>query len=263
MIPDEWRSRKIQPGDVFGRLTVLQFQQGTKESPGFYICQCECGNKTKAHSTDLKSGLKRSCGCLQREVCKITGKKSCTHNMSHTRLYRTWRGIKTRCSKTTKCNSKNYSDRGIKMCEEWNDFENFMKWAYETGYTDELTIDRIDVNGDYCPENCRWLTNFEQQSNKRTNVKIAYNGKTQTIAQWSRETGISFALIHWRYVSGKTGSDLFKKPYSPRTITYNGETKTIKEWANTYGVQIGMIYGRLYSGRDEGTIFDDLKEVDK
>jgi hypothetical protein len=167
--------------------------------------------------------------------------------------------MKTRCNPNIKANSKMYSDRGIKVCSEWQNFEPFMKWALKNGYSDDLTIDRIDVNGDYCPENCRWISIEEQQLNKRCNVRIEYNGKTQTIAEWSRETGLSFALIHWRYRQGKTGDELFEPIKKPKSLKYNGEEKTVSEIAKIYGVHVGTIYNSIYEAENEQDVFKILE----
>lgn len=111
--------------------------------------------------------------------------------------------MKTRCYNKNYEHFKHYGERGIKVCEEWlNDFMTFYNWSMSNGYKDNLTIDRIDVNGNYEPSNCRWLTNEEQQNNKRRNIRLTYNGKTQTITQWARELGIKRELIERRHRRG-------------------------------------------------------------
>lgn len=125
------------------------------------------------------------------------------HGKSSTRLYRTWTRMKTRCYNKKFQHYKSYGGRGIKVCDEWlHDFMAFYNWAVSHGYNDNLTIDRIDVNGDYEPNNCRWLTNEEQQNNKRNNIHLTYKGKTQTISQWANELGIKRDLIWSRYQRG-------------------------------------------------------------
>lgn len=134
------------------------------------------------------------------------------HGLSKTKLHRIWRGIKYRCNVPTCKDFSHYGGRGIKVCEEWaNNFGNFSAWAMEHGYSDGLTIDRIDVDGDYSPDNCRWVTWLEQQNNKRDSVFITVDGKTQTAKQWSRETGVCYTTILYRFKSGVTGNDLFRK----------------------------------------------------
>lgn len=112
------------------------------------------------------------------------------HGMSRTRLYKIWTDMKTRCNNPNTPYYYNYGARGISVCKEWSDFEPFMEWSLDNGYTDKLTIDRINVNGNYEPENCRWITNLEQQSNRQSNHFLTYDGKTQTISQWADELGI-------------------------------------------------------------------------
>lgn len=115
-----------------------------------------------------------------------------SHGYTGTRLYTTWCNMKGRCYRKSTKRYERYGGRGITVCKEWKDsFETFKEWALNNGYSDSLTLDRIDNNGNYCPENCRWITNKEQQSNKSDNHLITYNGRTQTITQWAEELGMS------------------------------------------------------------------------
>lgn len=107
---------------------------------------------------------------------------------------------------------KNYKGRGITVCDEWKDYQIFEKWAYENGYEDNLTIDRIDVNGNYCPENCRWSTRKEQANNRRDNCYITYNGETHTMSQWSDITGLSYSTLEKRHRRGEDVTILFRSP---------------------------------------------------
>ena len=125
------------------------------------------------------------------------------HGKYKTRLYRTWSRIKTRCYNKNFQHFKHYGGRGITVCDEWlHDFMAFYDWAISNGYADNLTIDRIDVDGNYEPSNCRWITNEEQQNNRRNNIHLTYKGKTQTITQWANELGIKRDLIERRYHRG-------------------------------------------------------------
>ena len=126
-----------------------------------------------------------------------------THGATDSRLYNIWTSMKARCETSKKQKFiKDYQNRGIKICAEWHDFSVFQKWALENGYKNNLSIDRIDNNGNYCPENCRWADNFTQANNKRNNHWLTYNNKTQTIAQWSKELGMKYNALNERLRKG-------------------------------------------------------------
>lgn len=124
------------------------------------------------------------------------------HGMSGTRLYRIWKNMKDRCNKPKHHNYERYGGRGIRVCEEWqNDFMAFYTWAMANGYQEDLTIDRKDNDGNYEPSNCRWATQREQLNNRGDfNVLVTYKGKTQTLMEWSEETGLPFATLRYRIV---------------------------------------------------------------
>ena len=187
-------------GQKFYRLTVLQRAESTPGNRGKrWLCQCECGNQTIVRNDSLKNGRSKSCGCYKNELsAKRIVDINKTHGMSYTPEYRIWGKMHNRCSDK---NSKSYGDyggRGIKVCESWKEFENFYK---DMGKRPEgMSIDRIDVNGDYCPENCRWATIEEQSNNKRNNIYIDYNGETKTLSQWANHFDIPVWKLFQRLI---------------------------------------------------------------
>lgn len=185
---------------TFGRLKAISYSHTTKDGRAMWICNCLCGNQKITSTKDLRRGTVQSCGCLLRET---VSKRQKTHGATNTRLYHIWSTMKRRCE-TTKSEKakKDYLERGITVCKEWHDFSIFQKWALNNGYSEKLTIDRINNNGNYCPENCRWVNQKTQQNNKRNNVRLTYNNKTQTIAQWADELGMKYNTLDERLRKG-------------------------------------------------------------
>lgn len=177
-------------GRQFGRWTVISRAENNAKGQARWLCRCSCGNEKVVLSGSLCNGTSKSCGCIKKERFE-------THGKSHTRLFRIWQGIKRRCGYIKDQHYNEYGGRGIAVSDEWSDnFQNFYDWAMTNGYQDNLTIDRIDNNGNYESSNCRWITIQKQQFNKRANHFITYNGKTQTIAEWSNELGIPKTKIY-------------------------------------------------------------------
>lgn len=180
-----------------------------------WVCQCDCGNIKTVVATSLLSGATKSCGCLALQT-------RTTHGKSKTRLYNTWTNIKQRCYNPNNNHYKNYGGRGIKMCDEWRyDYDTFEYWAYQNGYNDSLTIDRICNDGDYTPENCRWVTKVIQDNNKRTNVVIEYNGESHTIMEWSRILDIPYSTLQSRHKLGWSTKQIIETPKHKHRLKEN------------------------------------------
>lgn len=162
-------------GKTFGRWTVLSITNDRTKNGGVYwLCECECGEIKKVVAETLKKGTSKSCGCYRDEVAKKeTSERNFIHGLTNKeRLYTILSGMKQRCYYKKNISYKYYGGRGIKICDEWlNNYLSFRKWALSNGYEDNLTIDRINVNGDYSPGNCRWVTSLEQANNKRNTLK--------------------------------------------------------------------------------------------
>ena len=178
-------------GRKFGKLTVIKRAENNKHGLPRWECKCECENITLVSGQHLREGKVKSCGCFKKEAQK-------THGMTHTRLHRIWSSMKARCENSNRKDYKRYGERGIKVCEEWHDFLTFYKWAVSNGYSETLTLDRIDVSGNYEPSNCRWATAKEQGNNRTNNHLITYNGETKTISQWAEERSINHDTLYSR-----------------------------------------------------------------
>ena len=182
-------------GQRFGRLVVLEDTKimVPNRTQTYQKCLCDCGNIVIVPKSYLKSEHTRSCGCWVKEM-------HTTHGLSQSRIYKVYSGMKKRCYDKNHKLYNRYGGRGITICDEWlNDFMAFYNWSMANGYQDDLTIDRIDNNKGYSPDNCRWVTMLEQAQNTSKNVNITYKGKTQTISAWSRETGIPQNTISRRF----------------------------------------------------------------
>ena len=195
-------------GLKFGRLTVLESAGRDREQRRIWLCRCECGNERICRTDRLVSGEITEC----KECAKWRGaKKNSTHGHSNKeKLYSVWFHMKDRCRNP---DSKYYGAKGIKVCEEWDkDYMAFRKWALENGYKDGLTIDRIDVNGDYCPENCRWLTVLEQNYNKTNTILITCDGETHNVKEWAEITGLPRHVIRHRLYLGWGAERIIHEP---------------------------------------------------
>lgn len=195
-------------GKRFGKFTVIEFA-GSKDGYALWKCVCDCGKEKIIRGSGLRSGNTVSCGCWRKE---ITSSVLTKHGMANSRLYTIWSNMKARCFKQSNTEYCYYGGRGITICDEWkDDFQSFYDWAMANGYKEHLTIDRIDVNGDYSPENCRWVDMKVQSNNRRSNHIIEFNGESHNVKQWSEILGINENTIRTRIQRGYSIEKIFEK----------------------------------------------------
>lgn len=176
----------------YGRLTVLERDLKSPYKGTYWKCKCDCGCLTSVKSGNLKNGLVKSCGCLKHESHN-------THHKSDTKLYKIWRGMLNRCYNQKTKSYKNYGGRGIIICDNWkNSFEAFYNWAINNGYCEGLSIERINNNKNYCPENCKWIPLGEQARNRRKNYSFTISGITKDLADWCKQYNMNYYLVHNR-----------------------------------------------------------------
>ncbi|WP_195245019.1 hypothetical protein [Clostridium celatum] len=189
-------------GQVYGKLTITGLIYNEKAKRNYALCKCECGNEKVVSISNLIKGATTSCGCYRNQRIKETCEK---HGMYKTRLNKEYRGLKQRCYNSKNSRYKYYGGKNIKICDEWlgkDGFINFMNWSLENGYNDELTLDRIDVDSDYSPDNCRWVTMRIQCNNRTTSHFETFNGETKTVAEWADKVGIKASIIYKRLKRG-------------------------------------------------------------
>ena len=205
----------------FNKLTVIKStDKRTSSGDAIWLCRCDCGNITYVAGGHLKDGHTKSCGCNKKNNLNGSKNHFYRHGLYGTRLHKIYHNMKTRCFNPNLFEYKNYGKRGIKISEEWldkeNGFINFYTWAIANGYRDDLTLDRIDVNGNYEPSNCRWATQKEQCNNKRTNVIIEYNGERRTIQEWCEKLNIKYSTLYPRLRRGWSIEKAFTTPVDRR-----------------------------------------------
>jgi len=233
-------------GKKFGRLTVLEFSEIRKQR-AYWSCRCECGAICVVAGSNLTCAITQSCGCFQKER---TSEASKTHGLSSTLLYGIWFNMRARCMKQSNKSYVNYGERGIYVCDRWKDsFENFYEDMGPRPST-KHSLDRIDNNGPYSPDNCRWVTNDIQASNKRSNRNITYNGKTQTFAQWCKELNLPRLKVLKRLLRGWDFEQAISVEGNARLDMYtiDGKTQHLNAWCRELGMNAPTVVTRIKRG---------------
>ena len=189
-------------GMRFGRLVVVcDTGERSKSKKVLWFCRCDCGQSLVTEAQNLIIGDTRSCGCLKTD--KIT-----THKMTKTRLYRRWADMLSRCRNPNLKNYHNYGGRGIEVCDEWQEYEAFAEWSLANGYRGDLIIDRINVDGNYEPGNCRWTTRKVSDNNRRDSIRVNINGRAYTPKELSKIAKVTHQTMLERIRRGESGESL-------------------------------------------------------
>jgi len=243
------RNKRIKDltGQVFGRLTVVSYA-GVTRHKSYWNVLCDCGEERRVGAAMLKRGTTRSCGCLHRE---LLSKRMIKHGESRSSAeYSAWKAMCRRCKDSNMKHFHNYGGRGIKVCRRWESYESFLQDMGRKPTLDH-SIDRIDNDGDYCPENCRWATQKEQSRNQRSNRILTYRGKSQCVTAWAEELGMASHVLQHRVDRGWSVERALGTPVKDpkgRQITYGGITQPVSCWARDLGIGAMTIHSRLKLG---------------
>lgn len=182
-------------GQRFGRLTVIDLDYITDHGNSYWTCECDCGTMKSVARFHLLNGHATSCGCYKKERATI-------HGCYRSPVYRVWRGMIERCTNDNHIHYGSYGNRGINICDEWKDIKTFTGWALNNGYAKGLTLDRIDNDKGYSPDNCRWVDWYVQENNRSNNRHVVYGDETHTVAEWSRILNVKYATLLQRINRG-------------------------------------------------------------
>lgn len=223
-------------GKKYGMLTVIEpihhvSNSGCRE--WWWRVKCDCGNEKVYRASAVVTGRSVSCGCYR----KTLGAKSRTHGESHTRLHNIWTGMNNRCNPKNSV-SKRYGKRGIKVCEEWHDYTKFRDWALANGYKDGLTIERKNVDDDYCPENCTWILKEKQARNRGTTHWVDYNGKRMSLAEACEIAGLPYKQVFHRIVKANWPVE--------KALTTPIRVSELKRKCAEHGMNYNRVYNRIY-----------------
>lgn len=245
-------------GMNFHRWLVLSRAENDPVGKAQFLCRCECGTEKVLHGILLRRGVSKSCGCLKLEMLS---KRQKTHghtaNKTMSPTYHSWAGMIARCTNPKHIAYKTYGAVGVTVCERWLTFSNFLEDMGEK--PPRMSIDRIDVHGNYEPCNCRWATAQEQARNKTNNAMLTANGETRCMQEWAELLGVHPGTIAHRIRSGWSHEDAINKPVAAPTeaarnhkrsvhVNYNGKTQCLQEWADETGIKYTTLHYRLRAG---------------
>jgi hypothetical protein len=238
--------RRDLTGQVFGRLTAEIYLPGSRNKRAQWQCRCECGASINVCTSNLGRGHTESCGCLKQEKLKAGTTK--THGQTRTSEYQSWIGAKARCENPNQAKYHRYGGRGITMCQRWRD-------SFEAFFADmgpkpspKHSIDRIDNDGPYSPENCRWATPTLQARNTSRNTTYMVNGASMCGSEVAEKLGLQVDTVFARRKLGWSDEKIATTPLVVRRFTFQGETLTVREWANRTGIDSRTLDYRLRAG---------------
>jgi hypothetical protein len=257
-------------GVRFARLTAIAPTSFRKGSSIVWVCTCDCGNSVEATVSSLSSGDKKTCGkCAFRTEKTVERNKKRTgfrkeNSAKRNKSYEVWCGMLARCRNPNKKAFKHYGGRGISVCERWqSSFEAFLEDMGER--PEGMTIERIDNNGDYEPENCKWASPSEQARNKRSTVRITAEGRTQCLSDWAKEKGLNPTSITERLDRGWTEEEAVATPARPpafskiKYLTFQGKTQSVSEWSRETGIGHTTLFARLKRGWSVDLVLSPLR----
>ena len=214
---------EIKQGEKFGKWTIIEEIAPkiiSNKPRRMFRCKCECGNIGEVQLVCLRNGHSTSCGCEQKKKASAANTK---HRLEKHPLYSTWKNMKKRCNNPNASEYENYGGKGICVCEDWsNNFQSFYDWSIDNGWSKELTIDRIDTNDNYCPENCRWATIEIQMNNTTKNHYIEYSGDTYTLSTLAKHLNIPYNIVRYRLSNCKWNVEQLINYWNDRNQSKNG-----------------------------------------
>jgi hypothetical protein len=258
-------SRKAEDltGLRFGSVVVLRFAGTDGRNKRYWGVQCDCGNQFITRGDIIRAAV-RARNAFSCSSCRPQNLATKPDAYRNTREFTAWSNMKTRCYNDNYFLWDRYGGRGIKVCDRWlNSFPAFLEDMGPLP-SKEHSLDRIDNNADYTPENCRWATELEQANNKSTNLLIEFDGEVKTMAEWSRETGLDYGMLYARHQRGATGAELFKTKREVREkiyVTYDGATRSLYEWADVIGIDARSLYSRYDAGQRGAELLREPRKV--